>query len=321
MNDRAATVLILLFTLLSSAALNAQESPPQVIAGVEPTTMPTATLGGRALQFVTGRATYQNRLPDQSGIEVQVFDEALNLVGVAQTDSQGVYAVAVPSDAFYWLVMDALLHRQQIIPIQPGELLPEVILAGGDFNNDGCVGPSDLAALVSALDVPGSAATDVTGDGITDVSDLAIVTGNYEPGCEPAETPVPEATTAVTPEVTPEATIEATPEIESTPEVTPGVEATPEVTPQETIEATQESIPEVTAEVTPEQTPEIEITDELTPEVTAEVTAEPPTPTLLSTPTEVPTQTPTASLTPEPTRTPTETPTEIVPERTEESTS
>jgi hypothetical protein len=291
--------------------------------------MPTATLGGIALQFVSGKAAYQNRLPDQSGIDVQVLDEALNLIGVAKTDSQGVYAIAAPSDAFYWLVMDAPLHRQQIIPMQPGQRLPDVVLAGGDFNRDGCVGPSDLAVLVSALDVPDSTATDVTGDGITDVSDLAIVTGNYQPDCEPevTATPAPEATAEVTPEA--ESTTETTPEVEITPELTPEVTPEIEVTAELTLEAqptqaaTSEATPEVTPEVPAELTPEIEITEEVTPEVTDEPIAEAPTETLAPTMTAAPTAEPTATptLTPEPTWTPTETPPEAVQESTEESAS
>ena len=317
------TLIVMLAVCLTPAF--AQTEIPEVTVEIEPDVMPTATLGGVALQFVSGRAAYQNRQPDQSGIEVRVLDEALNLIGVAHTDSQGVYAVAAPSNVFYWLVMDAPLHRQQTIPMQPGQRLPDVILSGGDFNKDGCTGPSDLAVLVSALDVPDSFATDVTGDGITDVSDLAIVTGNYQPDCEPevTATPVPE----VTAEVTPESTAEATPEAEVTAELTPEITPEPEPTQEATSEATQEVTPEVTAELTPEIIPEIELTEEATPEVTdeptAEATDEPPTATLVPIPTATLTNTPeptaTPTLTSEPT--PTETPTEFIEEGTEESTS
>lgn len=336
MNYRIGIILTLITMLaLCLRPAFAQTETPEATVEIEPVVMPTATLGGMALQFVSGRAVYQNRQPDQSGIEVRVLDEALNLIGVAYTNNQGVYAVAAPSNAFYWLVVDAPLHRQQTIPVQPGQQIPDVILAGGDFNKDGCTGPSDLAVLVSALDVPDSFATDVTGDGITDVSDLAIVTGNYQPDCEPFTTP-PEATAEVTPESTPESTAEATPEIEVTaeltPEVTPEIEVTAETTAEVeptqaatsevTPEVTSEATAEVTPELTPEVTAEIEVTEETTPEVTdeptAEATEEPPTPILVPTPMLTSTPEPTAipTLTPEPT--PTETPTEIIEEGTEE---
>src|SRR5690606_7756906 len=168
------------------------------------------------------------------------------------------------ADSFYWLVVNAPLHRSVTIPMYPGDAVPDVILAGGDLNRDGCIGPVDLMALVGLLDVADSAATDVTGDGLTDVSDLAIVTGNYQPDCELAatETPEPEATS----EATPEATAEIAPEIEVTPEITPEVEVTAELTPETTVE--------VTAEATVEITPELEVTPELTSEVTVEITAD-----------------------------------------------
>lgn len=307
---------ILLIILLAGGGVSAQEVTPEV--------QPTATLGGAALRFVTGRAAYQNRLPDQSGIHVQVLDAALNLIGTATTDAQGVFAVAAPSADFYWLVVTAPLHRSVTLPMYPGDALPDMILAGGDFNQDGCVGPSDLAVLVGALDVAGSPATDITGDGLTDVSDLAIVTGNYQPDCEPVVTETPEAaieftpeveaTDEVTPESTAEATAELTPEttVEATPEST--VEVTPEV--EVTVEPTQEMTPELTAEVTEAIIPEV--TEELTPEVTVEPTSELPTATLVPTPTPEPTLL--LSLTPEPTVTETPAPTELMPERTEEST-
>ncbi len=335
--------IILLAAVVPSAT--AQEATPELTVEAVPSVMPTATLGGVALHFVSGVATYQNRQPDHSGITVQVLDDALNLIGVAQTDSQGVYAVAAPVDAFYWLVLDAPLHRQQTIPMQSGESVPDATLAGGDFNGDDCIGPSDLAALVAVLDVPDSSATDVTGDGITDVSDLAIVTGNYQPDCEPeaTETPAPEATPEIeltaeatpelapeievtaelTPEITPEATAELTPEVETTPEVEATEEVIPELTPE--VEVTAEITPQVTSEVMPDSTLPIELTEEATPEVTAEVTAEvtnePPTPTLAPTPTgtlvptqtplptQIPTRTPQPTWTFTPTETPTETPT------------
>lgn len=328
--------LLLLFILAAAQTqpmltVHAESLTPSATAAValdaEIPLRPTATLGGVALQFVSGVAAYQNRQPDHSGIEVQVLDEHLSLIGAARTDSRGVYAAATPVEAFYWLVIDAPLHRQQVIPMQPGERIPDVILAGGDFNNDGCIGPSDLAALMAGLDMPGSSATDITGDGITDVADLAIVTGNYQPGCERTaiETPVPEMTPEA--ESTAEATPEVTPEAESTAEATPEIEQTAEVTPEWTPDV--EPMPEITPgyEASPEVMPELEITPEVTVEVPAEVTEEPPaelpvpTPTATPVPAQSPVPTATLTLTAAPTwtPTPTETPLEFVQEETEES--
>lgn len=235
---------------------------------------PTATPGGVPLQFVTSMASYQNRQPDHSDIVVQVVDNDLNLVSVARTDASGVYAVPVPVGAFYWLVVDAPFHRRQVVPMQPGDSIPALILAGGDLNEDGCIGPSDLNQVIVGMESDDQAATDITGDGITDVSDLAIVTGNYQPDCEPEPitepTPEPELTPEVTAEATVESTAEATPELELTPEVTAELTQEPEATAETTVEATVE----ITPETTPEAEPTAEQTAELTPEVTAELTAE-----------------------------------------------
>ena len=262
--------------------------PPETTEAPQWTVTPTATLGGTALQYISGQAGYQNRQPDHSGIEIQILDEHLNLIGVTTTDSSGVYAVAVPDNAFYWLTASAPLHRRHVIAMQPGDPVPVLVLAGGDFNQDDCIGPGDLRLLVNALDQEGNAA-DINGDGHTDTVDLAIVTGNYQPDCE--ATPEPETTPELTPEVeatpeveqtadvtpeltaevTPETTPETTPEAEVTAELTP--EITPEVTPdaENTEEAAPEVTPEVTAEVTPETTPDAEVTAELTPEITPEI--------------------------------------------------
>lgn len=68
-----------------------------------------------------------------------------------------------------------------------------------------------------------SAATDITGDGLTDLPDLAILTGHYDPQCDtPQQIPPAEATAEVT-----EPATEVTPEA---PEFVILVETTPELT-------------------------------------------------------------------------------------------
>ncbi len=268
--------LVALF-LVALHPLLAQEATPEVTADM-PLPEPTATLGGVPLQFISSQATYQNRLPDNAGINIQILDNDLKLLGTAVTDAQGVYTVATPIDAFYWLVATAPLHRQQTLPIQPGSAVPNLILMGGDLNQDACIGLSDVQQVVAQLDLVGASASDITGDGVTDVADLAIVTGNYDPACEAP--PTIEATEEATAEVTAEATVEVTAEstAESTAEATAEVtaEATAEVTAEVTLEVTAEMTAEATAESTAEVSEEAtaEVTEAVTPEATVEITAE-----------------------------------------------
>jgi len=84
-------------------------------------------------------------------------------------------------------------------------------------------------------------AADLTGDGLTDLADLAILTGNFEVGCDP----VPETTPEVTPETT-EDPVEITPE--GTDEPVADSTATEIIQTEERITPSPEITPEVTAE-------------------------------------------------------------------------
>ena len=248
---------------------------------------PTATLGSRPMVFKTGLATYQNRLPDNLGIEIHILDMDLVLLSVAQTDEQGNYSIAVPEAEAYWLVADAPLHKPVTLHLEPDTHIPAIALLGGDLNHDNCIGRSDVNLLMLDFETAASPTTDISGDGITDSSDLAIVTGNFDPLCEiPPATPVPTATPAseTTQEVallTPIVVIETIAPTEATSQPT----QTPLTEVIESVEVTQQPQPEITdePEITeePEATSEVEATSMNTPQsiVTAEVTDATLTPT------------------------------------------
>jgi hypothetical protein len=63
----------------------------------------------------------------------------------------------------------------------------EAVLKGGidgDLNGDGCVDLTDLAILLGDWDCTGGdCAGDADGDGDTDIADLALLLGNYNQGC------------------------------------------------------------------------------------------------------------------------------------------
>lgn len=175
---------------------------------------PTATLGV-PMVFIQGAAFYQNHLPDHSDIEIRVFDESLALLSVAYTGVDGVFTIAVPSNSFYWLVADAPLHRAITLAVQPGFDLPDILLAGGDLNDDGCIDMVDVQLITTVLNESVSdTRADINGDDLVDVIDIAILTGNFEATCneviEAEITPTPQ------PEMTLETTAEATIESVST---------------------------------------------------------------------------------------------------------
>jgi hypothetical protein len=182
---------------------------------------------------IEGIARYQNRQPDNAGIQVSILNGSRLLLNTAVTNADGVYIVSAPTQEFYWLVVAAPLHRRFEIGVWPGETPPAVVLAGGDLNDDGCVGPSDLALLTAQFEVAGTTTSDITGDNLTAEDDLAILAGNFDPTCEiPAATTTPTSeptytleipltsTTAPTETATPELTETAPMELTATPEVT-----------------------------------------------------------------------------------------------------
>jgi hypothetical protein len=175
---------------------------------------------------------YQHRLPDHSGIQVTAVSTTGIVLNATFTDASGTYVMLLPADQPYQLIIEARLHRRIEVLVQPGGLPAPVELAGGDLNQDGCVGVTDLNLLTAQFDVANSTTTDINGDGITEAADLAILAGNFASDCEtPGETPVLE-TVIVT----------ATSEIEMTPEMTATITVVP-----------TGALPEVT--VSPESTP------------------------------------------------------------------
>jgi hypothetical protein len=193
----------------------------------------TATPGGMALRFVQGIVTYQNRA-SSAGIEVMIWSDDDVLLSVATTNESGIYSVPVPVDQPYWISVDGELHQAARLRVEIDQSVPPLTLAGGDLDDDGCIGAADLDMLIQKYDLAQTPASDINADGSTNLSDLAILTGNYQ-NCDVEPAPVVEITPEVAFEVTAEATADVTAQI--TVETT--VEVTPEVTAEATVEPTQ----------------------------------------------------------------------------------
>ncbi|MBN1681072.1 MAG: hypothetical protein JW966_12365 [Anaerolineae bacterium] len=243
---------------------------------ISPTMMPTL-----ALVEVEGLALYQHHEPDESGIELQVFIAEDIVLSSSITDSEGVFVLLVPVDVPYQLAAHADLHLAEVYDMMPGEPLPEIVLIGGDINGNGCIGKHDLIALFENYNLPDildtdttgdditdasdpadtpdaditgasdpadTPGTDITGDGITDASDLAILTGNFDPACETGPLPTPDSELSPTPDFT----LTATPTLDQT-MLTPDGTQTGTVSPTPTLSEPVQTLTE-TVTVTPTPT-------------------------------------------------------------------
>ncbi len=265
----------------------------------------SATLDNH-LTLVSGRVIYQNRLPNDSGIVIEVWSANHQQLAVAISDDNGGYTVHVPNDEPLRFVFKAPLHRMNAFILQPLEVPPLMILAGGDLNQDGCIGEQDVAILKAYFNQSNTPYSDINGDNLTDIADLAILSGNYDAMCElilslstptlaptlPSATPTPPAAEAtegleVTAEIEltlEEATVEITPEITQAVHPTEILTPTDALTPEWTAEATETPAPESTVEITATATATrlmtltvtIEASPTQTPEQTETVTTSDP---------------------------------------------
>lgn len=169
-------------------------SGTQITATITPTLQATAIIGAIPLQYKQGIVRYQNR-EDNAGIQIQIVDDSLTLISEVLTNSDGIYSVAVPLEAAYWIVLSADGHRTERFYLQAIDDVPlEVNLLAGDLNDDECINFNDLAIMQSRLTISDLPA-DFNGDSKTDISDVALLTGNLNPNCvvevEATATPTP----------------------------------------------------------------------------------------------------------------------------------
>lgn len=167
------------------------------------TALPTAATTFTPVQLLAGSARYQNRLPDQAGIIVMVLSAERVVLATTTTSADGRFEIVTPGGADYWLVIDAPLHQLAMVSMGPDSMLPEMVtLSGGDLDDDGCINTIDLALLTAHYASEGSEINDINGDKQTDVSDLAILSGNYNPECIPTAGLIPAPTPILTPDTT-----------------------------------------------------------------------------------------------------------------------
>jgi hypothetical protein len=164
---------------------------PTVSATVTLAPMPTETME-ISMFVIAGRAFYQNHSDDNSGIQISVFDMDKNLIGVTQTDANGQYTLNVPGQGSYQLVFEAFLHQPILMILSDSEIPSDRVLAGGDLDADGCIGQLDMGLFMSLFNSASIRQGDITGDGVIDASDFAILAGNYQYSC-PSIEPIPTA--------------------------------------------------------------------------------------------------------------------------------
>lgn len=161
-----------------------------------------------------GLAHYQNRLPDDADILVTVRDLGGSIISQALTNAGGMYQVQIPADATYWLKLEASQHQRVELLLAVNSLPPEMWLAGGDLNQDGCIDQADIDLITAAFS-SGAMDTDINQDGLISAIDIAILTGNYQTTCalSMTATPQPMSLPVISPE--PESAAEVTPSPEA----------------------------------------------------------------------------------------------------------
>jgi hypothetical protein len=227
--------------IVESTAELTVETTEEATAELMVSITPTATPGSIPLIVKSAVIEYQNR-ESHEGIEVLITTLDGTLLSVAETNKDGVYSVPIPEDESFMLSAQAPLHRRLDIMIEAQAPLASLILVGGDMNADGCINQSDINIVLAYYEQEDTPQTDINADSITDLADLAILTGNYDGNCEPVLpelTTEPKATLVASTE--PEATLVASTEskatlVETVPaEVTATIELTVEL--EETAEA------------------------------------------------------------------------------------
>lgn len=158
-----------------------------VEVGITATPTPSPT---PILVPVEGLAVYQNHQPDNLGIQIQILDADGTVLYTAQTQADGTYLVEVPAEIPFRLAADAPKHRPFEILLEPEQPLPDIMLAGGDLNDDGCINVQDIELISSILESSTDTLADINGDGLTGAADLAILTGNFDAACTPAAPPI-----------------------------------------------------------------------------------------------------------------------------------
>lgn len=142
----------------------------------------TATPGAYVLKVLRGQVRYQNRA-EQTGISVAVLTLDGVLLSLTETNARGVFSIAAPAEVSFVLLIEAPLHRSLRLNMNPDEELPRLVLAGGDLNGDSCINHADMDLLLGNYERENSPISDINANGITDLSDLAILTGNFDGSC------------------------------------------------------------------------------------------------------------------------------------------
>jgi hypothetical protein len=267
----------------------------------QPTTEPVA-------DTLTGQITLQTGVVSDHPIDVYIFSSDNQFIDRTRTNLEGGFEITVAENPSYRIIISSPLYRPVLLQINTSELPIDVMLAAGDLDGDGCIMMNDLRMMTYAMNNQ-NLTYDLTGDDMTNVQDLTVVSHNYDSDCVPhllpqihvsnSTAPVEvtaevtaeillDSVTTMTPTVIPEVTsevldVEVTEEVVSTlpAEATEDVVSTlPAEATKDVVESTEEvgSIPEAEATEDVAPTPEAEATDEIVTteeEVEPEQTSEP----------------------------------------------
>lgn len=168
---------------------------------------------------ISGTVGFSHNQTNLSAITIETRNGRLEPIDVTYANEQGEYSIDALDGEFYWLIVSSPLHLRFQLGIWPGEAIPDVVLAGGDLNDDGCIDSIDVSLLTPHFNATDQTTSDINADGVTDMHDLAILAGNFMNHCEPtASIDITEPTATDVPGVTStmvEVTVQPTPELET----------------------------------------------------------------------------------------------------------
>jgi len=218
---------------------------------ITPTFQPTATIGGFALRYIQGIATYQNHVSNDAGILLQIYTDDLIFVSEGKTNPDGIYNIAVPMERAFWMVFSAEGYRTERIYNTESVALSDITLLAGDLNGDECINADDIALMRGQFH-PSNTVFDLNDDKKIDISDVAMLAGNLNPEC------IQKIEITSTPDISLTPTIATIDSTEFTP--TPMTAISPTATESVIVETTE--LPTVEAETTELPTVEAEATNE-----------------------------------------------------------
>lgn len=153
------------------------------LASIDGMEIPSDSIPGSILilpmSVITGQVELQGRT-NWSGAVAAAWPGGAS----GTSDASGFYTITVPTDTYSITVeMERYLDAERVFVLVRGEnTLPNVLLLGGDADEDDLVDVSDITIITGLYGFhvdPLTERADINADGEVDISDITLASGNY----------------------------------------------------------------------------------------------------------------------------------------------